>query len=95
MVDWTQVVTSPAWGYRAYHGSTVFDNKMWLVAGTENGTPDNDVYYSVDGSNWALSTSEAAFSNRNGIGCVSFAGKIWIIGDDGGKLNDVWSAALD
>lgn len=88
---WTQVNDDAEWGYRAYHGSAVHDGKMWLIAGESGGTYYNDVYSSTDGATWTLVTGETGFSTRDGIACVSFAERIWVIGGDSPQYsNDVW-----
>ncbi|MEO9893626.1 kelch repeat-containing protein [Aurantibacter sp.] len=82
---------------RSSHTSLVFDNKMWIIAGTSNGTLRNDVLWSTDGISWNSSDARRKkFSERRDHASVVFNGKMWVIGgrndNDSYALNDIWSS---
>ena len=78
------------WSERDRHTSVVFDDKIWVLGGFD-GTYKNDVWYSSDGVNWNLATSNAPWSPRFNHTSVVFDGKIWVLGGhDGALRNDVW-----
>jgi hypothetical protein len=85
--------------YRHSHGSAVFNggsgDEMRIVGGNE-GHPLNDVWHSPDGVNCAQATLHAGFAARQGFGCVSFHGKLWVIAGEGiypTFYGDIWSSA--
>ena len=90
-------------GGRTLHASCVFDNKMWVIAGEQAGLSchdpgdRNDVWSSVDGSNWNAATTAASFCVRTSHACVVFNNKMWVIAGinsyNGVYLNDVWSSS--
>ncbi|MRI01013.1 hypothetical protein GH721_10780 [Kriegella sp. EG-1] len=82
---------------RSSHTSLVFDNKMWIIAGTSNGILRNDVLWSTDGISWNSSDPRRKrFSERRDHASVIFNGKMWVIGgrndSDNYALNDIWSS---
>ena len=90
---WNQVTANASFGGKTSFGATVFDNKMWVIGGTdENFDQTNDVWHSQNGANWTQVTAAANFSKRTGHAVITFKGKIWVIGgfDDSGRKNDVW-----
>jgi len=99
-VSWMQVTDTAAWSSRNHHTSLVFDNKMWLMGGTD-GVNKNDVWFSTDGITWIEATSSAAWSPRWNHSSLVFDNKMWVIGGDdsnvgGGcsstnnRCNDAW-----
>lgn len=81
---------------RSRHSTTVFDNKLWVTAGSSSAAENlrNDVWYSEDGIEWTEATAEAQFPKRNIHSAVAFDNKLWIIGGyDGDYANDVWFSA--
>jgi N-acetylneuraminic acid mutarotase len=97
--NWTRANTfPPALPARAGHTSVVFDNMMFVIAGTGNSeyanASLNDIWYSVDGNNWTEATAAAAFSPRYCHSSVVFNNQMWVIAgmnSSGNFLNDVWS----
>lgn len=99
-VTWTEVLAGQGTRFSGRNGvgSVVFDNRLWVIGGFENGSFNykNDVWSSDDGANWTLETGAAGFSARRPYGnVVVFAGKIWVIGGQvsNGFINDVWSSS--
>ncbi len=79
---------------RNRHSSTVFDDKVWVIAGSSGAGANNlrsDVWFSSNGLEWKEATAEAEFPKRNVHSAVAFDNKLWIIGGyDGDFANDVW-----
>src|SRR5688572_7222748 len=86
-IAWIPETSSPAFSSRYRHTSVVFNNRMWVIAGSQIRAPYgpvNDVWYSTDGVNWSRATGNAGFPARTGHASVVFDGKLWVIG---GKNN--------
>lgn len=98
-LNWTAATLSAPWTPRCCHSVVAFDNKMWVMGGSNNhGTPTdkNDVWYSSDGVNWTLATASAWSYGRQAHTSIVFNGKIWVLGGyrvSGVHLNDVWSSS--
>ena len=92
---WNQAIAKTAFGGKVSFGATVFDDKMWVIAGNdENFDRTNDVWYSQDGFVWIQTTNNAGFSKRSGHAVVTFKDKLWVIGGfDGERKNDVWCSS--
>ena len=88
---WHQATESPAWSARILHTSVVFNDKLWVIGGND-GSRQDDVWYSEDGVNWTQATSSAAWSARYAHTSVVFDDKLWVIGgnDGNGYEGDVW-----
>ncbi len=102
--QWQQVTDRAAWSARMAAGCVVFQNKMWILGGTEqyyfgsDASLRNDVWCSEDGKEWKLVTAQAPWAARAYHAAVAFDGKLWVYG--GGNylpnyaaLNDVWCSA--
>ena len=89
-IVWQKATEQAAWSARERHSSVVFEGKIWVLGG-DDGSRQNDVYYSSDGSNWNTATTDAAWSARHSHTSVVFNGKIWVLGgNDGSRQNDVY-----
>ena len=64
-----------------------YGEAMYVVGGFGSGYR-NDVWRSVDGTNWTQVFSGGKFSGRNWHQAVSYGGSLWVIG--GQYRNDVW-----
>lgn len=108
--NWSQVVTNgPQWSKRSGAAGVVFNNKMWIMGGTQfetSGVPVfNDVWSSSDGINWTLEKANAPWSARAFQHVLVFNDEIWLLG--GGRYdsqttnssqkftvnNDVWKSS--
>src|SRR5262245_19096057 len=100
-VHWDQATKSAGWSPRVAAGAVVFQDKMWILGGTENyyfgdkKSLKNDVWWSADGKEWKQATANAGWSPRAYHQAVVHAGKMWVFG--GGNYvpkyhakNDVW-----
>ena len=84
---------SAAFGKRQEHSSVVFDEKMWVIAGTDGDDIKNDVWYSDDGITWVQASDSTGFKARRGHTSVTFNNNMWVIGGrttDNIWANDVW-----
>jgi hypothetical protein len=98
--NWTQATASADFSGRAGSSSVVFNNKMWVIAGSgidseQNPTYYNDVWSSIDGISWTQVTSNAGFSTRYAQESVIFNNEIWVIGgtsEDGTFNSDIYNS---
>jgi len=101
---WEQATAQAGWGPRLAAGAVVFQDRMWVLGGTENyyfgddRSLKNDVWSSADGKAWKLETASAPWSPRAYHAAVVHDGKIWVLG--GGNYvpeyharNDVWCSS--
>jgi hypothetical protein len=85
-VKWTKVTDAAEWSGRDNQQVLVFDNKLWLVGGTDH----RDVWSSRNGKDWTRVLTTAPWDGRRGAGVVVYAKKMWFFG--GLSRNDVWSS---
>ena len=82
------------WEGRNSHTSLVYDNKMWVIAGsTDSQSPIGDVWSSTDGYNWTEVAPSAAFGGRLEYVSMVNDDKMWVLGgatDSSSRSNDVW-----
>jgi len=100
-VKWEQAPNA-GWSPRMGSGAIVFQDKMWILGGTEDYlfAPDdkrlkNDVWCTSNGQEWQRVTGSAGWSPRALHQAVVLDGKMWVLG--GGNyqptlqvMNDVW-----
>ena len=73
--------------------STPTQRKIYVLGGYDGSNYLNDVWSSVNGTNWSLETSSAGWSRRGYHQALSHNGKIYVLGGaGGGHKNDVWSS---
>ncbi len=91
-VDWYAATQNAAFTGRLRHGSVIFDNKMWIIAGAQTTYHFSDVWWSTNGSDWYCATTNAAFGVREGFICLVYDDKMWVIAgnSNGTRLKDVW-----
>ncbi|MEK6794823.1 MAG: kelch repeat-containing protein [Spirochaetota bacterium] len=83
--NWHLVAGSANYFDRNRHAMVPFHNALWIVGGFQansggfNGSM-NDVWRSIDGTNWTQSMRAAAFTVREGHAIVPFADALWLIG---------------
>jgi hypothetical protein len=101
---WKQVTERAEWSPRIAAGAVVFQDKMWILGGTEDyyfgdeSSLKNDVWFSSDGKTWTLATEHAGWSPRAYHQAAVLGDKIYVIG--GGNyvpeyraFNDVWCSS--
>ncbi len=102
--EWKLETEAAGWSPRMCAGLVVFNNRMWVLGGTQKyyygdeNDLKNDVWSSADGVRWEQVTAEAPWSPRAYIAPVAVNGKLYVFG--GGNYqpkyqakNDVWSSA--
>lgn len=98
-VNWTQATENAAFHSRSGHVSVVFDNKMWVIGGATSNEESGsfeilaDVWYSENGTDWTMATSDGGFGHFFHYRSVVFDEKIWLIGGqykDKMISNEVW-----
>ena len=96
---WFQVIPSgQIWSPRIGHTMVSFDNKLWVMGGTDGTTSTsyNDVWSSPDGVNWTLVTPNAPWQERENYTTVVNNNEMYVIGglnhNSFTMLNDVWSS---
>ncbi|MEN6624847.1 MAG: hypothetical protein ABFD69_01320 [Candidatus Sumerlaeia bacterium] len=98
---WTKTNPTHIFSARAVVTSCVFDNKLWAIGGVGNTTGmvdyySNDVWYTIDGSDWIQATAHADYSKRLSVAGVVFDNKMWIISgrDASSCRNDAWYSSV-
>ena len=102
-MNWDQATDNAGWSPRIAAGLVEFQDKMWILGGTENyyfgdlKSVKNDVWSSDNGKTWKQATDNAGWAPRAYHGALAFDGKLWVFG--GGNYvpeyqehNDVWSS---
>ena len=93
-VNWTEATNAAGWPARERHAAVVFDNKIWVLGGTQNAGNQNDVWRSADGTTWEkLANGMSHWSRRENHAAVVLDDKIWLMGgfrETGGRAQDVW-----
>ncbi len=103
-VKWDKVTDRPGWSPRLAAGLVVFNERMWLLGGTENyyfgdsKSLKNDVWSSADGKEWKRETAKAPWAPRAYHAAVVHDGKMWVLGGgnyvpDYQAFNDVWCSS--
>ncbi|MDI6840857.1 MAG: T9SS type A sorting domain-containing protein [bacterium] len=96
-VAWFQATANADWTGGDLFSATVFDGKMWILGGNDNGTVLYDVWYSTNGVNWTRAADFGGFV-RNSNPLVEYDSKMWVLGGRGFLFsppqfeyyNDVW-----
>jgi len=94
-VHWRHDVKVAPWPPRQYHEVAVFDDRMWVLEGSnEPGVSRNDVWYSADGVNW-YELPGTPWGPRHAASVFVHANALWMLGgSDRGKMGkDVWKLA--
>src|SRR5262249_41899351 len=88
---WKRATRAARWTPRRFHGSVVYDGRMWVLGGYHRGNR-NDVWHSRDGTTWHEVKSNSVWPARHEPACLVFAGRLWVLGGFGQELyNDVWT----
>jgi hypothetical protein len=104
-LNWTQVTVDAAWGSRMWSRATVYDDAMWVVAGSvcgetagSHGPLLDDVWRSTDGMNWTqMMPADSVWDGRHEVSLYNYGGKMWVAGgfstNANGVVSDVWSVS--
>lgn len=96
---WAHLAGNPPFSGRQNHSTVLHDGALYLIGGESDFNPRNDIWRSTNGINWvqvARHPASPVFAARKYHGSVSYGGRLWVIGGDGGNNNyheDVWSSA--
>ena len=73
---------------------TPTQRKIYVLGGYAYPNRYNDVWSSVNGTNWSLEISSAVWSGRSEHQALLHNGRLYVLGGyDGSSRNDVWSSA--
>ncbi len=95
---WVQATASAQFPARQEFTTLVFDNKLWVIGGSDGYTIYGDVWYSTDGTTWIQATGNASFGKRFAHSSAVFDDKMWVIGGIttpiiyNVMMDDVWSS---
>jgi hypothetical protein len=98
-VNWECVLEKAPWDPRIWHGSAVYRDCIWVVAGDSraNDAPCllNDVWFSQNGRDWQRLDSEVVFSKRHEVTMYVFQDRMWVAAGHAQPLsNEVWALSL-
>jgi len=90
-LNWVRITNTPGWPPRTHSSITVYQKKLYLLAGSIRSQAQdnlsNEVWKSTDGSNWEQ-VRHSFFSPRHAASAVEFKGKLFLVA--GFLLNDIW-----
>lgn len=89
-VRWTQVTaTKPTFGDRTGHELAVFKDRLWVLGGIHsgsNGTPTNEVWSTIDGTDW-VGVKNVAFNPVESFQVEVFNNRMWLQGGKDSSLS--------
>jgi len=86
-VNWERHVAAAPWAARQYHDVAVFDNRMWVMEGSD-GKNRNDVWYSGDGVNWC-ELPDTPWAPRHAASVFVYDDALWMVAGNN-MARDVW-----
>lgn len=84
--DWLQATAAAGWSGRLAAGICVFNDKIWILGGTEDyyygdeTSLKNDVWWSEDGTNWTRATADAGWAPRGYLRAVTLGDRMYVLG---------------
>ncbi len=100
-LEWTLISENFPFGVRTGESFLTHNDRLYIIAGRTISSDNmyiyhNDIWSSVDGFSWEIVNNTGGFSPRENHTCVSYMGKLWIIGGYDAAIdsyrNDVWSS---
>ncbi len=96
---WTQV-TAPQWAGRAGFGAIVFQNRIWVIGGSNflvgASQPYANVYNSADGINWSAISGGTPFGIRDQFGLAVLNNQLVVVGGINNSVSviesDAWTS---
>lgn len=91
--NWTQVTASAAFIARTNPAVFVYDNKMWIAGGKDNGGNYlNEVWNSADGNTWTQVSVNTPFTGRIAPQVVIHNDQMILVGGENadGAFGDMW-----
>lgn len=90
-VNWVEITASANWEARNQQFAVVFDNKMWIGAGSTT-IIEQDAWYSSNGLQWFETAPNTIWDARAYPSSYVLNDKLWIFGGwTGAHSDDVWS----
>jgi len=86
-VNWKCHAEHAPWQPRQMHEVAVFDNRLWVLEGWNNGNR-NDVWHSADGVNWH-EVKGTPWTPRHAASVYVFKDALWMIAGNNME-SDVW-----
>jgi hypothetical protein len=89
-ITWTRAA-APPWSPRRAHTLTVFDDKLWVIGGSDTGN-HADVWESGDGTTWKRATASAPWGARGNHATIAWRNRLCVIGgsNEGTVFADIW-----
>jgi len=89
---WTQATVTAPFPARDNFIACVYNNKMWVISGTDSNGAKNDVWNSAGGSSWTQVPPSSVFSARYSAAGLVYNNQMWVIGgfDGTNTNNDAW-----
>jgi len=85
--NWECVLDCAPWHPRQYHDVAVFDGRMWVMEGWNQGNR-NDVWYSADGANW-YELPDTPWAPRHAASVFVHDDALWMVAGNN-MFPDVW-----
>ena len=96
--------TNVTWSGMKEHSAQVFDGKIWILGGNDNGSTQQKFYFyptvngswsSTDNATPLKSDGSTAWSQRSSLTSFDFDNYLWVVGGDNGTapsrhMKDVW-----
>lgn len=86
-VHWECHSANAHWTPRQYHGTAVFDDRMWVLAGW-NGVNLNDVWHSSDGTDW-YEVPDTPWPARHAASVFVYRDALWVVAGSH-MASDIW-----
>jgi hypothetical protein len=86
-VNWACHTPHAPWHPRQYHDVAVFDGKLWVLEGWNQGNR-NDVWYSADGANWT-ELPGTPWAQRHAASVFVYDNALWMVAGNN-MQSDVW-----
>ena len=64
---------------RILHSASVYDNKVWVIAGEANGILNNEIWVTKDMKNWFKYNGPTSIKKMSGHTTIDFKNKLWIL----------------
>nr|HPI04221.1 hypothetical protein [Candidatus Goldiibacteriota bacterium] len=83
-INWTYVPQNTPMPFRIQHTALVYNGKIYILAGSDGSNKYAEVFESINGTDWLMTTGNAAFGRRTYHASALFDNgtgqKMWIIG---------------
>lgn len=87
LVNWSVVSAQSNLPQRFFYHPFAFQNKLWIIGGSDGKTEFADIWNSEDAVNWIKVADNLLFGKRQNGQVVFFQNKLFLLN------NDVWSSA--